>query len=226
MSTRTRWSGVAALFGLVLATAAPQGGGCGGPGGECGDHCGGSGGATSTGSTGSGPVGAGLTILAVTSNGDGCPAAGAVQAWYTSSQRTVTLTYPPFSISKSSPGFDHSSCATGLTVKGVPGWQFAATGAGLHGDADLPSGAKVRLETNVFFAGIPASAERDVEIAGPKSGSFDDTGTFPSGSTPWSPCGQDAIFNVQIGESIQSSVSDPASLELQSVTLPIAWREC
>lgn len=226
MNTEWLWSGAAGLVGLCLTAATPNGGGCGGHGG-CSDHCSGSGagGGATTGSGGSGPASPSLTILATTSSGDGCPGASAVQAWYDADAQALVLTYPPFSIAKSSPGFDHSSCATGLTVKGVPGWQFAATGVSLHGRADLPAGAKVRVETNVFFAGLPATSERDVELQGPRSGAFDDMGGL-AGQSLWSPCGADAIFNTQVGQSVQTSTSDPASSDLSTVTLLLTWRAC
>lgn len=228
MSTDWRWSGALGLLGICLSAATPHGDGCGG---HCGDHCGGPGGAPSGGGgaggvdAGTGPSGAGLTILATTSAGEGCPSAGAVDAWYDADARALVLTYPPFSISKSTPGFDHSSCGTGLTVKGVPGWQFAATGAALHGEAGLPQGAKIRLETSVFFAGLPASGERTTELVGPRTGTFDDDGAFP-GHALWSPCGQDTIFTIQLGASVQSSVSSPAGASVQTITLPVTWHEC
>ena len=231
MSTNAGWSVGVSLFGLVLATAAPKGDGCGGHGGSCaggsctGTTASGGGGAGAGGATTT-PSGAGLTLLATTSGGNGCPAVDSVDAWFDAAAGTLILTYPPFSVSKSSPGFDHASCATGLTVKGVPGWQFAATGTRVHGGADLPTGAKAKVQANVFFAGIPATGEWKLELTGPRFGDFDDTAAFPSGSLLWSPCGQDAILNLQAGESLQTQSADPAAAEVRTISLPISWREC
>lgn len=186
------------------------------------------GGTGGTGATGGSSSAAGsLVILDVASGGPGCPGPAKVQASYDEDGGTLTLSFPSLELEHHpGSGYAHTSCVTGLTIRGTPGWQFAATGSAAHGVADLPAGASARVKTKVFFAGAPASGEVSSSFGGPVHGPIDSDDDFPPASVLRAPCGQDVIYNIQVALTLDTGDQDSAAVGISSVTLPIVWGGC
>ncbi len=201
----------------------------GGSAGQGGTAAGGAAtGGTAAGGTGGSPSGAGdLVLLGTTNGGPGCPGPATVTASYDARGRTLVLSFPSLDVEHhAASGFAHTSCVTGLTIKGAPGWQFAATGATVHGTADLPAGTSARVKTTVFFAGKPDSAELTSTLDGPSQGAFHMGDDFAGTSLLRAACGEDVIYNIQVAITLDTGTQDTAAVAISGVELPIVWSGC
>ncbi|MFO0587399.1 MAG: DUF4360 domain-containing protein [Polyangiaceae bacterium] len=201
-------------------------GGQGGSGAQ-----GGSGGSTASGgqggSGGSTLMPPSFTVLSTTNGGPGCPAPNSVDVVPDAEGARLSLHFPALSTQHTpGSGFAHSTCVTGVTLRGVPGMQFTATAAHLTGQAKLPASGSARIKTTMFFAGSPASSDVALEYTGPEDGPIDVEGEVDGAALLPSPCGADAIFNVQVSLTLDVEDAQDASITIDSAELPIVWNAC
>ena len=198
----------------------------GGAGGQSVSACGGTGGPTGTSGGASSPPPP-LSVDSVSSGGSGCPEAGSVSAALDPDTGSVLLTYSKMTLAYPPvPGFQHFNCAAGLSVHGVAGWQFAAAEARVEGVAHLPPGAQGKASTSVFFAGAPGGSTVQSMLQGFYDGKYTFADTFSA--EEWSPCGESALVNINVGLNLEvpTSSQESASINVKKVEIPIVRRRC
>jgi hypothetical protein len=186
-------------------------------------------GASSSGAGGAIPITPPLTIESVVSAGSGCPDPGAVSVALDPATGTLILTYPPTALAHPpGSGFQKVNCTTGLVVRGLAGWQLAATNIHSEGHAHLPIDTSGQQRSTCSFAGSPPSLKANNLIDGAFDDDYTFTGVEGGSSALTSSCGEDAILNVDVSLILQAPASsqESASIDVRKVAISVVWQGC
>jgi hypothetical protein len=191
-------------------------------------------GAGGAGASGSGAGGATaitppLTIESVVSAGSGCPDMGAVSVAIDPASGTLILTYPPTALAHPpGSGFQKINCTIGLVIRGLAGWQLAATNIHAEGHAHLPTDTSGQQRSTCSFAGSPPSLKASNLIDGVFDGDYTFTGVEAGSSALTSVCGEDAILNIDVSLILQAPASsqESASIDVKKVAIAVVWQGC
>lgn len=172
-------------------------------------------------------------IAKVISGGSGCPQ-GSIDIDYTDS-KILPIRFSKDFTAAVGPNVpvdqSRKNCQISMNLQFSPGFQYSVYSADYTGWGDLDAGVKGRVKSKYYFSGEVDEVSSALELQGPFNGKYskhDDVSV-----ALWSPCGGDALFNVNAEVSLlQSSARASGTLVATKESgkfthsVYIKWRQC
>ncbi|KAF6823206.1 secreted protein [Colletotrichum musicola] len=141
-----------------------------------------------------------VRIAGVTYGGNGCPA-GSVGSAISDKRDIMTLIFDEFS-AEAGPGIapskGRSMCQLNIKVDVPSGWSFTFVQSTTRGYAMLPKGVTGVCKAKYYFSGEAQNGPtQSLELYGPAKGDYTKSDQLFLQSLVYSPCGEQAMLNVQ-----------------------------
>jgi len=139
-----------------------------------------------------------VSIHRITQAGSGCPGAHAPEARIVAG--TLLFVEAPVLQTKvagsSSPSLSYTFCQTLIELEHSPGWSYRVAITSSSGFADLDSGVKGVIRSELFFPG-EEGISHDMPLLGPYHEAFQWVEPFNDDAALWSPCGSRSPLSVK-----------------------------
>ena len=177
-------------------------------------------------------------IVSINGNGPGCPAAipGSLTSDILEPDRQTFVVYLNDMQLQHPPGATYlrRNCVVGITLHVPQGWQFSLATINTRGFAKLPVGAWARQTSSYFFAGVPLGGAARSRLNGVYDNIYEFTDYVGIESLVWSPCGKNAIFNINTAIELDTSNNATANAFMSNDTIDGTfqkvvgwqWRQC
>jgi hypothetical protein len=159
------------------------------------------------------------SIVGITGGGNGCPP-GSISTAITPDRTTFTVYFSKM-VLESRPGvtFQRLGCTVGVTLHVPNGWSMATGTINTRGYAHLEVGAVGEQNSTYSFAGRPILRTYRTPMKGPFEGQYNFTDDLKLEGLIWSPCGKDAILNINAGIQLDTKKSKPGTSYIDTAEL-------
>ncbi|KAH8891189.1 hypothetical protein GQ53DRAFT_649066 [Thozetella sp. PMI_491] len=167
--------------------------------------------------------------------GSGCPA-GSVTGDLSDDLAAITLLYDNLTAQAGNgvPASEYrKNCQLNFKINYSSGWQFSVVKADYRGYAQLPTGDSGTTKATYYFSGDSQQFSSAMTIDGPYEGDYIKIDQIGLDRTVWSPCGREALFN--INSEVRLSPSDATNHAMMTVRLTdlkftqvhyLQWQTC
>lgn len=174
-----------------------------------------------------------VTIKSITAAGTGCQGgdvSGAIEAdgyaLRLSHSRFAAKVGPREPISES-----RKNCQAAIVLTYRAGLQFAVTGVGRDGAAELEEGASALVKTLIYFQGSADQVALEDTIAGPYTDAYHFEGTVREEALKWSSCDSERALNVNLQVRVSATERSQSGYATSEDTgeaakIGLVWREC
>ncbi|OAL47257.1 hypothetical protein IQ07DRAFT_613862 [Pyrenochaeta sp. DS3sAY3a] len=172
-------------------------------------------------------------ITKVVSGGSGCPQ-GSIDINWTDSRILPIYFNREFTAkvgNKADVADSRKNCQINIALEFAPGFSFSILGTDYAGWGDLDAGVTGVVKSTYYFSGEQDQSSTTLSIPGPFHGRYIKTDSVPL--TYWSPCGSDAMLNVNsevaltpFATALTGVLASTREGARFSSTLNIQWRKC
>ncbi|KAK0624132.1 hypothetical protein B0T14DRAFT_427077 [Immersiella caudata] len=162
--------------------------------------------------------------------GSGCPA-GYAPGHTLSDPSTLILPKSGFTAEtgKNKSYLDaRANCQILVKLKYPSGWQFSVSKADYYGRVQVPEGMTGVSKTTYYFTGDSSDISYNNTIEGPYDGSYFRNDRFGEKNSLWSPCGSEAMLNINTEVRLSPIGTDQTAVIGVNTqeTVEISWRTC
>ncbi|KAK4451013.1 hypothetical protein QBC34DRAFT_459510 [Podospora aff. communis PSN243] len=171
-----------------------------------------------------------IHIPSIAFAGSGCPA-GSLSASPSLTSTSIALTYTNMTALtrlNSTAAQARKNCQINIRVRHPPNWFFSVRRTTYRGHARIPVGVNGTARAGYYFSGGTAMAQSTMAIPGPFDGEFTKVDVFSEDNVAWSPCGSEAMININAEVRLTPvNSTQPAVLSVTSLEdVELGWRWC
>ncbi|KAK4449657.1 hypothetical protein QBC34DRAFT_448719 [Podospora aff. communis PSN243] len=170
-----------------------------------------------------------IKIASVVFAGSGCPA-GSVSGNLLPDSNRLTLAYTSLTAETGggvSAREARKNCQHNFKIQHPPGWQFSVSRTGFRGTAGIPRGLSGAARVTFYFSGEMGRIVSEMNIRGPYDGDYLKVHEFSDATTTWSPCGAEALLNVnaEVRFVPVANLTETATLSMTSLEeVELGWK--
>jgi hypothetical protein len=159
----------------------------------------------------------------INGTGSGCPTPLAFNV--TPDGQTFTVYFADMTLQHpSGPTFQKTNCVVGLGLHLPAGMQFSVTTINTRGYAHLPAGTYGEQRSTYSFAGGPPTLRAHSRLKGFFDDDYTFTDNFGIGSALTSPCGGDAILNIDTALILNTAGNPTTDAYIDNTTVDGTFR--